>query len=187
MGSHAVKPPSGSDERIRLRVVEDSDLGRILEEGRDPNVQRWTGVPFPYGDAEAAHDVHAFATGWETGAMRLVIAIADAETDAYCGLLVFFRDRPFDIVEIGYTVHPAARGRGLAVRALRLAIPWVFAELGAARIEARTDPGNRASQAVLQHAGFTREGLERSSRESRGERRDMICWSLLPQDPAAAG
>jgi RimJ/RimL family protein N-acetyltransferase len=80
-------------------------------------------------------------------------------------------------------VHPAARGRGHATRAIRLVSGWAFRELGTERIEARTDPENLASQRALQKAGFTREGLERGSRAVQGRRRDMICWSLLPSDP----
>jgi RimJ/RimL family protein N-acetyltransferase len=60
--------------------------------------------------------------------------------------------------------------------------PAGIVELGAARIEARTDPGNVPSQRLLAAAGFAREGLERRSRVIKGARRDMVCWSLLPED-----
>ena len=99
-------------------------------------------------------------------------------------MILLQTDRPTGIIELAYGVHPAARSRGLVTRAIRLVAPWAFAELGAERLEARTDPSNIASQRALQKAGFTQEGLERRSRSVQGERKDMICWSLLPSDVA---
>ena len=71
---------------------------------------------------------------------------------------------------------------GIAVRALRLACRFAFDQLGAQRIELRTHPDNAASIRVAEKAGFTREGIERSSREIRGQRHDSVCFSLLPED-----
>jgi len=82
-----------------------------------------------------------------------------------------------------YTLE-AARGRGIGRRAVVLATTWAFDALGAARVEARTDPENLASQRLLEKAGFTPEGVERSSREVNGHRYDMRCWARLPGDPA---
>jgi RimJ/RimL family protein N-acetyltransferase len=65
---------------------------------------------------------------------------------------------------------------------VRLVARWALTELGAARVEARADPENAASQGVLRAAGLTREGLERESRSVQGVRRDMICWSMIPSD-----
>jgi RimJ/RimL family protein N-acetyltransferase len=59
------------------------------------------------------------------------------------------------VVEIGYALVPALRGRGIASRAcaLLLALAW---RDGADQVVAETDADNRASQAVLRHNGFVR-------------------------------
>jgi RimJ/RimL family protein N-acetyltransferase len=108
--------------------------------------------------------------------------IADLESDTYLGAIVLLCDRPHGIVELGYTVHPSARGRGIGTRGVRLAAGWAFAALDAKRLEARTDPANVPSRRLLASAGFTRERLERKSREINGVRCDVICWSMLPTD-----
>jgi RimJ/RimL family protein N-acetyltransferase len=178
--------PPLSDGAIVLRRAVPGDRAGLLEDGRDPEMQRWTNTPHPYGDAEADEELDWFLSCWDDPAKPLALVAADAATDRYLGAVVFMRDRPAGIVELGYGVNPGARGRGIGTRMVRLAARWAFAELGAERIEARTDPGNIPSQRLLAAVGFTREGLERRSRVIKGARRDMICWSFLPEDLSAA-
>jgi RimJ/RimL family protein N-acetyltransferase len=80
----------------------------------------------------------------------------------------------------GYWLSPAARGRGLATRAVRLLARWAFGELGLARLELTCGPDNEASQQVAERCGFTREGLLRSHVPFKGGRRDSVLYSLLP-------
>ena len=55
-------------------------------------------------------------------------------------------------------------------------------QLGLGRVEILAATGNRASQRVAERAGFTREGVLRSYTDNKGERLDMIAYSLLPGD-----
>lgn len=59
------------------------------------------------------------------------------------------------VVEIGYAVVPALRGRGVASRAVALLLEVAWRD-GAVRVLAETDADNRASQAVLARSGFKR-------------------------------
>jgi RimJ/RimL family protein N-acetyltransferase len=184
---HAVVPPEPplTDGRVALRAARESDLQGLLEDGRDPETQRWVNVARPYADRDARDDLERFVSWWEDPSAPFPLVIADIESDAYLGAIVLRLDGPRRIAELGYAVHPGARGNGVGTRAVRLAARWAFSTLGAVRLEARTDPENVASQRLLARAGFTREGLERMSRDINGTRRDMICWSLLPADLAA--
>ena len=58
-------------------------------------------------------------------------------------------------VEIGYSVVPAWRGRGVASRACALILQQAWRD-GADTVVAETDDGNVASQAVLLRNGFER-------------------------------
>ena len=179
--------PPPSDGVVVLRVAGERDLPRLLEDGRDPETQRWVNVPVPYTQADAEEELGRLIACWDDPRLSLALVIADAASGEYAGAVLLNDARPAGIVELGYSVHPAHRGHGLAARALVLVVPWAFGELDAGRIEARTDHGNVASQRTLARAGFTREGLERGSRSVHGERRDMICWSLLPGDLQPSG
>lgn len=76
-------------------------------------------------------------------------------------------------VEIGYQVASGHRGRGLARAAVRV---WVgrARAAGVRRVVARTEPGARASAAVLERAGFTRD----PDRDDPGSGDPARWWAL---------
>ncbi len=59
-------------------------------------------------------------------------------------------------VEIGYGIVPSRQGRGYATEALRTMITMAWADSRVRSVVAGTDPGNVASQRVLEKAGFRR-------------------------------
>jgi RimJ/RimL family protein N-acetyltransferase len=81
---------------------------------------------------------------------------------------------------VGYWLAPAARGRGVATRAVRLLAQWAFAELAIMRIGLTCGPDNVASQRVAERCGFIREGVLRSHVAFKGGRRDSVVFGLLP-------
>ena len=168
-----------TDGEVRVRLVADADVPAIVRACRDPEVQRFTTVPSPYGDGDARdwsrRNGETLASGTAVGAV-----VADARSDAFLGT-VGIRRHPTDPGrwDIGYLVAPEARGRGVATRAVRLIARFGFEELGAKRIEITMEPANPASRRVAERAGFRREGLLRDYQEVKGVRRDMLMYSLL--------
>ncbi len=61
--------------------------------------------------------------------------------------------------EIGYGILEAFRGRGYATEAVRLALQWAFRHPAVKAVEAETEPGNTASQRVLEKCGFRPLGI----------------------------
>jgi RimJ/RimL family protein N-acetyltransferase len=61
-----------------------------------------------------------------------------------------------DVVEVGYGLVPAARGRGLATEALAALTRWALNQPGVSAVSAETTRANLASQRVLVRAGFHR-------------------------------
>jgi RimJ/RimL family protein N-acetyltransferase len=59
---------------------------------------------------------------------------------------------------------------------------WALTEKELARFQLRADVENEASQRVAERAGFVREGVLRSSLELKGERRDVVMYSLVRED-----
>jgi RimJ/RimL family protein N-acetyltransferase len=85
--------------------------------------------------------------------------------------------------EIGYLVAPAARGRGVAQRAVSLLTDWGFDEIGLLRLELRIDVDNGASERVAERAGYRLDGILRSKHFKEGQRAHLGVWSRLRDDP----
>ena len=62
------------------------------------------------------------------------------------------------MVEIGYGLREGFCGNGYMTEAVKTAAEWALTQPGVTRVEAETDPGNRASQKVLAACGFVPTG-----------------------------
>ena len=60
--------------------------------------------------------------------------------------------------EIGYGILEEYQGQGYASEAVEAAVAWALQQPGVARVEAETEPDNRASQRVLEKCGFLPTG-----------------------------
>jgi RimJ/RimL family protein N-acetyltransferase len=67
---------------------------------------------------------------------------------------------------------------------VRLVSRWVLADRGMERLQLRADEQNPASRKVAENAGFTLEGILRSSRYNPrlGRRIDFVMYSLLADE-----
>ena len=70
----------------------------------------------------------------------------------------------------------------MATRALILVAGWVFENAEVGRFQLRADTENVASQRVAEKAGFVREGVMRAALALKGERRDVVMYSLVRED-----
>jgi RimJ/RimL family protein N-acetyltransferase len=171
--------PLLADEVIRLDPVVGRYVAGFAGLTDDPDVIRFTRVPSSSDDGFAAAWVSRYTEGWENGS-RAGFAI-EAVTDEFlgmAGLVAIGWD--MSEAEIGYIVAPAARGRGVAGRAIALISGWALGQLGLARLEAWIDVANAPSQRAIERAGFAFEGVRRSVHFKEKVRADMAIYSLLP-------
>ena len=174
-------PPSLSDGTVTLRPPEPADAEGALRACQDPEIQRWTTVPSPYGPADAAAWV---AMGddpvawWDNPAWTVTIP----GIPGYSGGLDLRPDGAGGCT-VGYLLAPWARGHGHAARALRLACVWAFDTLRVEVVRWECYAGNEASRKVAVTAGFhIVEGTLRKALPYRGIRRDAWLGDLVPQD-----
>jgi RimJ/RimL family protein N-acetyltransferase len=151
----------------------------------DPDVARFTRVPSWPGADFVAGWLSGYEQGWADGSKLGFAVLGDGgQNGGFLGFVGLVRiDWDAAEAEIGYMVAPAARGRGVAGRAIELVSRWAFAELALARIDAWIDVENEPSQRVAERAGYTREGIRRSTHFKEGRRVDMVVYSLLPGEP----
>lgn len=153
--------PGGTLRRLRADDLASFQAYRAVPElGR---YQGWT----PMTDEAAAaflaamRDAPLFIPGeW----IQLGIAAPDGRLVGDIGVCV---DPAGRSAEIGFTLAPAAQGRGIATRAVREAIALLFATTGVGRVVGVTDRRNAASVRLLDRCGFR----QAESREAvfRGE------------------
>ncbi|MGF1428531.1 GNAT family N-acetyltransferase [Kitasatospora sp. LaBMicrA B282] len=92
---------------------------------------------------------------WAAGEEFSYAILLDGAIVGACGLMRR-ADAPADGREIGYWLHPAATGRGLATRAARALVEAAFRLPGVAYVEVAHDVDNHASGAVPARLGFRR-------------------------------
>ncbi|MEU5286124.1 GNAT family N-acetyltransferase [Streptomyces sp. CA-278952] len=142
---------------LRLRRWREDDLSALLEAYEDPAMRRWLATQVSGADG-AADWLEAQRTGWATGT-RFAFAVTDGGRDGEpLGNIVLKRPDPGnDCAEVGYWTTAAARGRGVASRALTALTDWAFtefAEQGLSRLELLHQVDNEASCRVAEKCGY---------------------------------
>src|SRR5262249_7189772 len=88
----------------------------------------------------------------------------------------------FQSAYMGYYVGAPFAREGYMTEGLTLALRYAFTKLRLHRVEANIQPTNRPSLALVQRAGFTREGFSRRYLKIGGKWRDHERWAILVED-----
>ena len=163
--------------RLQLNDAEDmheyahrADVTRHLTWDPHPNIA-YTREYLAYVSAHyAAGDFHDWA-------------VIDRESDRMIGTCGFTRFHyESDCAEIGYVIHPAYWGRGIATEAVGAVIRFGFQRLELNRIEAKFMEENMASRRVMEKNGMIFEGIQRQSMYIKGEYRNVGICSILRRE-----
>lgn len=177
------QPDSLSKDAVTLRPWHKDFASALAERINDRAVAEFMDtVPQPYSLTDAHEFIERSRQSWLAGDSTNFAIFVDGIEGAMGGLGVHWNEREHGVAEIGYWVAADARGHGVATTATRLAARWAFdAAPDLERLQLRADEQNVASNRVAERAGFTREGVLRSSRyNARLERRvDFVMHSLL--------
>ncbi|MFE9095404.1 GNAT family N-acetyltransferase [Streptomyces sp. NPDC007264] len=102
------------------------------------------------------------------------------------GLLFRVFDAKGGTCEVGCWLEPAATGRGLVTRGMRVLIDWAVDERGIHRVEWYASSANVPSVNAARRLGMSRDGVLRERYLYRGERQDSEVWSVLAPEWRAA-
>ena len=142
------------DGGLTLRAQRPDDVPRIMQACRDPRARAWLPMPAPYEESDARDFIAAMDRGRAEGT-RIEWAI---ESDGRWVGNIGLHDRRGDTFEIGFLVHPDARGTGVCRRALQLLAAYSFDELRLSGLTWRAARGNFASRRVAWACGFAVDG-----------------------------
>lgn len=163
--------PTLRGDAVMLRRWRDSDADAAVEGCTDPVTRQWLGgLPDPYTRETALEYIASREEDHASGrGVHWAAALDERGTTVGSFSLMGVDDgHGPGSAEVGYWVHPDARGKGVATEAVRLMVSHAFAPvddggLGLRRLVLAHAAGNDASRVVALRNGFARFGVERQA------------------------
>ena len=152
------------DQRFVIRNFSVDDVDAYWAIRNDPSVaefQSWS-LPYPV-EKSKEHIARFIELAKFTDGESFGYVIADPVIDVMLGDIVVILGWAGRSAEIGYSLTPEARGRGIATDAVRHIIRHLFDVVEVRRIHASLHPDNVASMMLLERLGFVYEGTARQS------------------------
>jgi RimJ/RimL family protein N-acetyltransferase len=154
-----------------------SDMTSLVKHADNLNVARHLRdrFPHPYTPADARRFLDAIAMA------RPVTTFAIDVLGEAVGGVGFSPGTDVErfSAEIGYWLAEPFWGRGIAPEALGLVSTYAFTTCNVLRLFALPFADNTRSTRVLEKAGYTLEGVLRSSSVKFGEPRDQVLYALI--------
>jgi ribosomal-protein-alanine N-acetyltransferase len=164
-------------ERCTLRRWRTSDAASVVRHANNINVARHLRDRFPHPYTRKDAQTFLSAASGESPQTNFAIEV---ESEAVGGFgYVPGVDVERYSAEVGYWLGEAYWGRGIMTEALVLFTRHAFRELGLLRLFALPLADNVPSIRVLEKAGYTVEGILRSSCVKFGERRDQAIYAIV--------
>jgi RimJ/RimL family protein N-acetyltransferase len=170
-----------STDRLTLRAFVRADITALTRYRNLDDVARFQDWPLPY-TRDLAHQLvdEMDELAGPTPDHWYQIAIDDGT--GLVGDAAVWLGEHARTAMLGYTLAPAAQGRGYAVEVVTALADCLLDHYGVRRVAATLDPRNLASARVLERCGFVYEGTARSSVFARGEWSDDATFALLGDD-----
>jgi RimJ/RimL family protein N-acetyltransferase len=158
----AGQPTLGVAGGLTLRPWQPSDASVLVVAYADPGIQHWHRRRVASED-EARKLIAGWNRGWRAETTASWAIVANGPGTVVGRVAIHDVDLRGGYGQVGYWVLPAARGNGVAVRALREASRWALDDLRLHRLELGHSVQNPASCRVADKAGFCLEGTLREA------------------------
>ena len=174
-------------EHVRIEPLDPRHAPDLLEAANDDDIWRFMPVRRP---ADLATMTDLIERAWKAAAVgdELPFAIIDDKTDRAVGSTRFLEVRRIDrALEIGWTwLGASAQRTRINTETKLLLLRHLFEELGAMRVQLKTDGRNLRSQQAIERLGAVKEGVLRRHRLTwDGIYRDTVYYSIIePEWPA---
>ena len=134
-------------KRLRLYITSQSEMEKIIERQTDEELRK------AYQEMLDGYLAHPEQGEW------YAIWLVTRHDGVQVGDLSFKGLNEDGSVEIGYGIIDEFQGQGYATEAVKAAVNWALKQAGVLRVEAETEPDNKASQRVLAKCGFVPSGI----------------------------
>ncbi|MEU8586264.1 GNAT family N-acetyltransferase [Streptomyces sp. NPDC048664] len=173
--------PEISGDGLVLRPWTAADAPQVYEAFQDPVMHLWA-IRSADSEEEVRGWIEQWTRVWRTE-RAAQWAVADTGGSRLLGR-VALRDMLLGdgVAEVAYWTLPAARGSGVAPRAVRALTRWAFDDIGFHRLELTHAEANEASCRVAEKTGFAFEGVKRSALLHQDGWHDMHLHARLQDD-----
>ena len=146
--------------RLRVRPLEDRDLGPLMAVNGDPEVTKF----LPYKTWASLDDAQAWRDrmrGLEAGGGTVQMVVARKADDVAIGTCLIFRyDEAQRSAELGFVLGRSHWRTGIMGEAMEALVARAFGPMGIRRLDAVVEPANAASAALLRRLGFVAVGSD---------------------------
>jgi RimJ/RimL family protein N-acetyltransferase len=165
--------------KIGLRARHEPDVPVLHAELYDDVGTRSSADSRPWRPITPGSAASPYAVA-DRGDEAACFSVVSLEDDELAGeALLWGIDTHNRSAHLGISLRPAFRQRGLGVEVIRVLCDYGFAVRGLHRLQIETLADNIAMIRAASRAGFTQEGLLRSSAWVNGEFADQVIFSLL--------
>ena len=171
-------------DRVRLEPLDHRHADDLLEHAQDDEIWRYMPVPRP-ATRTALEELIDKAWKAASEGLEIPFAIIDDKSDRAVGSTRYLDiHRPDRILEIGWTwLGTSAQRTPINTECKFLLLRHAFEDLGALRVQLKTDGRNTRSQQAIDRLGAVKEGVLRRNRLMwDGVRRDTVYYSILDDE-----
>lgn len=172
--------PELRTERLLLRQLTRADAPRVQQLRANEAVMQYINRPLTrtLEEAETWIDVITQALEQANGITWCLCLKEDPAK--HRGSIGLWRiEKENHRAEIGYMLEPSLQGQGVMYEALREVLDYGFQVMKLHTIEAKIDPRNAASAALLKKAGFVQEAYFRENCYHQDRFTDTAVYSIL--------
>jgi len=171
-------------DTVRLEPLDYTHVEDLLAAGADPEIWRYLPIP----QLTDVNHLRAWIDeAWQLASTgeQMPFAILDAESDRALGSTRYLEiRRTWRTLEIGWTwLATSARRTRVNTECKYLLLRHAFEDLGALRVQFKTDGRNQESQRSIERLGAVKEGVLRKQRVNHdGFVRDAVYYSILDDE-----
>lgn len=179
-----VAPVTLQGKVVRLEPLAMTHVAALFAAGQDPAIWRYM-LTDPSTSQAAIGEWIAEALAQQEAGNQVPFAIIERATDTAIGstryLNIMRHDRG---LEIGWTwLTPRVRRTAVNTECKYLLLRHAFEELGAIRVQLKTDSRNTTSQRAIERLGAVREGVLRKYQITRDDyQRDTVMYSITDDE-----
>ncbi len=170
---------------VSLRARTDADLDVLYAIAAELDTWEERGPAGPYAMTRAQWDARQARTADDPSPEDTAAFVIDVDGAAMGGATMFAFDHLARNAEVGITLLPAARGRGIGTAAMIQLVAFGFERRNLHRIHLEAIASNTAAIRSYEKAGFVIEGRQREHAWVRGRYEDIVRMGILRSEWAA--